>query len=196
MTHWFEYSIGAVHMQNAKDCVGKMLDVIYKEEGFIYGEKENEIFFDNTRYGVLAIYSINASLETVVAITSRELQIKEKSFKDRIDILIKREIITKKVTFQRLNLLRKKRNLITHWEQVHIELLGTDSYLPVMFTKISPKNKIEELISILTLNRMSQYIDDLLDLLNDIVSNIDREKYGGLYDSLKQIIDRDFVVGY
>ncbi|PEC81948.1 hypothetical protein [Bacillus cereus] len=196
MTHWYEYSIGAVHLKNAKDSVAKMQEVTSKEIGFNYGIEEEEIFLNNTRYGVLALYSINAALETIVAITSKNLGIKKRSFHDRVNILVQQGIITKNVTLQSLKGLRRKRNLITHWEENPSELLGTSFYMPLMFAKIVPRNKIEELISLFIPEHMNTYIDDLIDLLNDIMCNINKGKYEGLYYSLKQIEEESLVVGY
>ncbi|ALC83084.1 MULTISPECIES: hypothetical protein [Bacillus] len=196
MTHWFEYSIVAVHMKNAKDCIEKMQKVTFKEIGYNYGKVEEGIFFNNTRYGVLAIYSINATLETTVAMTSRVLTVKAKHFNVRVDKLTEKGIITKDLTLKNLIQLRKIRNLISHWEENHLELLGTSSYLPVMFSKTVSKNKNEELISMLTPDRMNQYLDDLAGLLNNIIHNIDKEKYNRLYYSLKQIRDGLLVIGY
>lgn len=196
MTHWYEYSIGAVHIKNAKDCVAKMLEVTFKEVGFSHGIEEEEIFLNNTRYGVLVLYSINAALETIIAITSRDLGIKKISFYDRVNILVQQGIIKKNVTLQSLKKLRQKRNLITHWEENPSELLGTSFYLPLMFTKTVPKNKIEELISIFIPGQMNTYIDDLIDLLNDIMCNLNKEKHERLYQSLKQIEKESLVVGY
>lgn len=196
MTHWFEYSIGAVHMKNAKDCVEKMQNVTFKEADFNYGREEFEIFFNNTRYGVLAIYSINATLETIVAITSKKLRINEKHFNSRVDTLVKKGVITNNVPLQNLKELRQKRNLITHWEKNHTKLLGTSSYLPIMFTEAAPQNKVEELISMFIPERISQYIVYLMELLNDIICRIDKEKYMKLYYSLEQIKEEWFVVGY
>ncbi|PFW89219.1 hypothetical protein COL33_21945 [Bacillus toyonensis] len=65
-----------------------------------------------------------------------------------------------------------------------------------MFTITPPKSKTEKLISILTPKYMSQYIDDLTDLLNDIVHNISKEKYMKLFHSLCQIKDEILVLGY
>lgn len=196
MTHWFEYSIGAVHMKNAKDCVEKMQKVTFKEANFNYDREESEIFFNNTRYGVLAIYSINAALETIVAITSRELGINKTHFNDRVDTLIRQDVITNCIALKSLKDLRRKRNLITHWEENHTELLGSSSYLPIMFTKTAPKNKTEELISMLIPERINQYIVNLMDLLNNIIYQINKEEYTELYYSLEQIKEERLIVGY
>ncbi|PEK51521.1 hypothetical protein CN586_08420 [Bacillus toyonensis] len=65
-----------------------------------------------------------------------------------------------------------------------------------MFTITPPKSKTEKLISILTPKYMSQYIDDLTDLLNDIIHNSTKEKYMKLFHNLSQIKDEILVLGY
>ncbi len=196
MTHHFEYSIGAVHMNNAKDSVEKMQQATPKEIGFSYDIEEFEIFSNNTRYGVLAIYSINAALETIVALTSREFGISQTRFAARVDTLISQGIITNLIAIDNLKNLRKKRNFITHWEENPTELLGTSSYLPIMFAETTPENETEDLISMLIPERINQYILDLTDLLDDIICQIDEEINMKLYYSLQQIKEERLVVGH
>lgn len=188
MTHWFEYSVAGVHVLNAKRQVNLMKEVtpLYKSD-FNYYNEEREVFKHNTAYGVLAIYSINAAVESIVALLSNELSIKSKKFHERINILKKKNIITCHVEVEKLVYLRKKRNTITHWEKNKIELLGSADYLPIMFKNVTPRNEFHKLISLFTAEDLREYIKYLDHFIENVKENVVREKILELEYTLKNI---------
>ena len=176
MSHHFKYSIAATHMKNSRLLVNKMKTVEkYKNSNYDYSDTANEAFIDNTGNGILAIYSINATLESLIALitlANPNCYFKDNSFHTRKKVLMNKNLIPNNDSFRKLIELRKKRNTITHWEKNYTELIGSMSYLPIMFGDILPgkKNKVHGLIAILSKEEMSKYMECLENILDDMIS--------------------------
>lgn len=190
MTHWFEYSIAGVHVLNAKRQVDQMKEVApFYRDDFNYGEEERKIFTDNTANGVVVIYSINSAIESIVTLLSKELSIQAKNFYERVKKLKELKIITCHVEIEKLTYLRKKRNIITHWENNRVELLGSSDFLTIMFKNNSPENEFHELISLFTAEDLREYVDYLDLFIENIKENVAKKDLESLVYKLDCIHD-------
>lgn len=184
MSHWTKFSMPSIHVLNAKREINLMKEVsnikfdINSNDYDVY----NEIFRNNVQHGVLAIYSINAALESIITILSKELNLKKNiqskgniGFYD-ITIFLRDElkIITDINSYNKCIELRSYRNIITHWDKNDSTLLGTSGYLPFMFENggSRPNSKKEKLISILTKEKLEDYKDGFNKLLENITSSL------------------------
>ena len=191
MSHYFVFSIAGAHVNNAKKELELMSDVKqYKSSDYNYDNNFNEIFYENVRHGILTIYSINAALESIVAILNRKLNYEKSSFYERIDILKNKSIIKSIKAYNKCIELRKYRNLITHWENENSKLLGTIHYLPYMVGDEKPTNEKKKLISMLTKENLKKFFNSFIDLINDINKNLDNDaiKY-----YIESILDGDII---
>lgn len=173
MSHKFQFSILGTHIKNAErevTCI-KSVEGLMKVD-LNYGEKEKRIFEENIQHGVLAIYSINAALETVVAMLSKELNLGVDKFYTRIKILKSKGIITNDDDLERCLDLRGKRNTITHWEQDGKTSLGSIGHIQFMMGNKEPKGDIEQLVSILTKENLEEYFKSFNNLFDNIMENI------------------------
>ena len=180
MAHYFKYSVVAMHMSNSRMLVGKMKDVKkYSDDNVNYSAAAKSVFEHNTSIGILAVYSISATLESLITLMALALNLDEekwyrqrnKLFFLRKDKLIKEGLLINSEPLQKLINLRKRRNDISHWENDRPMLTGTMSFLPFMFGDASPdsNDKTQILISILTKEKMFEYIGCLEDILEDMI---------------------------
>lgn len=189
MSHHFTFSIIGAHIKNAEREVNSMFNVdSVKNEDGNYTEKEEEIFVENIKHGILALYSLNAALESLVAYLADKFHInKEVSFDNernkfyiRLDKLKERKVITNLVSLSACIELREHRNTVTHWEENTTYLYGTSSYLPFMFEKAEPKRDVEKFIGIFTKKRFLHYLKEFNKLLEDIINNTKKFEEGYL----------------
>ena len=174
MSHHFTFSIIGAHIKNAEREVNSMFNVdSVKNEDGNYTEKEEEIFVENIKHGILALYSLNAALESLVAYLADKFYI-------RFDKLKERKVITNLVSLSACIELREHRNTVTHWEENTTYLYGTSSYLPFMFEKAEPKRDVEKFIGIFTKKRFLHYLKEFNKLLEDIINNTKKFEEGYL----------------
>lgn len=172
MSSYLTFSIIGGHIKNAEREISLMKEVsYYKCDNDIYRSEEREIFNENIRHGLLATYSLNASLESIVALLNKELCCRKKEFYTRTEALINKNVITDIVSYNKCIDLRKKRNNITHWEKNGYQLLGTMGYLPFMFGNKMPMKDDEKLISILTKESLKEYLDAFNKLFENILES-------------------------
>ena len=205
MSHYIKFSMPSIHILNARREIDSMKDVdnikfdINSNEDNIY----YEIFKNNVQHGVLAIYSINAALESVITILNKELKIEEQikqnrktkkkiEFSELTSFLINElKIITDTDSYYECIALRRYRNSITHWNEDKSTLLGTSGYLPLMFKNggVIHNDKKEELISILTKRKLEEYKGAFDKLLENMISSKIIQKEEVLKNMLRCIID-------
>ena len=177
MSHHFTFSIIGAHIKNAENEINLMKEIKqYTKSDLNYGARENEIFEWNIQHGILAIYSLNAALESIIALLNNRLNINIDShvngaFYKRVKQLEKMKIVTDKISFSKCEELRDYRNTITHWEENKSQLLGSMNYLIFMFHNMKPKNENEKLIYILNKKDLSQYLNSFNDLIDNIMSS-------------------------
>ncbi|WP_042357702.1 hypothetical protein [Bacillus rubiinfantis] len=182
MTHYFTFSIIGGHIKNAEKEVHSMFEtegIKIKDE--IYGEKEEKIFEENICHGLLALYSLNAALESLVAFLADRLGVNSKfdiekqrnKFYLRIDKLKIGKIITDDLSLSTCLKLRKYRNIVTHWEENLSYLYGSNSYIPFMFGFTKPKSDIEKLIGNFNRSHLEDCLEAFNRLLDNIINNIE-----------------------
>lgn len=195
MSSYLMFSIIGGHIKNAEREINIMNEVSYFNDDN-YGSKEKDIFNENIRHGILAIYSLNASLESIVALLNKELSCQRESFYTRTEILKNMNVITDIVSYNKCIELRKKRNTITHWEENRIQLLGTMGYLPFMFGNKVPIKDDEKLISILTKESLEEYLDAFNKLFENIMKNEKVQANSELTFFLECIKDGELTFGF
>lgn len=115
MYHVFKFSILGEHIKNAEREVEYMkFAKILMRSDLNYSDNENKIYTENIQHGILAIYSINSALDTLVALIIKDLELTTKNFHDRIKILKHKRIITDSDLLYKYLDLRNKRNIITY----------------------------------------------------------------------------------
>lgn len=179
MSHQVTFSIIGAHIKNAEKEVNSMFNVDnVKIEYGNYSEREEEIFVENIKHGVLALYSLNAALESLVAYLADKLEInkeidldKGNKFYNRLEKLKENQIITDENSLSTCIELRNYRNTVTHWEENTSYLYGSSSYLPFMFGSMEPEKDVEKLISIFNKKRFNKYIQAFERLLDNIIYN-------------------------
>ena len=188
MTHYYIFSIIGGHIKNAEREIDLMHD---SKNMFVldknYGAKEYQIFNENVRHGILALYSLNAGLESLIAFLDKELGVNSKDFYSRIKKLEKKGIITDIDSLSKCIELRKQRNIVTHWEENTSQLYGSDGYLPFLFGDSEPREKSEELISSFNKVDFMEYLDAFNQLFDNILKNIPNNKNEYLIYCLKNI---------
>ena len=147
MSHFITFSVAGIHMKNAKEQIEQMEYVKnIPNNNLNYVNNETEIFNKNIKHGLLAIYSINATLETIVSILIRELKVsenrKEKNINDRLNKLINKGIIADDESLNICREVRSIRNKISHWERDGVQLLGTKGYLPYKIGRASCRERV------------------------------------------------------
>lgn len=174
MSHYITFSITGTHIKNAEREINLMHNVkSLKKCNLDYGIIEYNVFRENLSHGILAIYSLNAALESIVAMLNTNLNLGESKFYNRTEVLKNRNIISDLVSYGKCIELREKRNIITHWEKDGYQLLGSAGYLPFMFENIIPQKDDEKLISILTRESLGKYYNDFCNLLENICTSHD-----------------------
>lgn len=172
MSHNMVFSIIGAHIKNSGDEVEAMLNVSsLKKDDFDYDINDEEVFNNNIYHGTLALYSINAALESIVAFLNRELKLEKDNFYNRIEELQSRGIITDEESLDLCKDLRKKRNILTHWEEDEEKLMHASGYILFMFGNKVATNKKEELISILNKESMRLYLESFNKLLNSVIKS-------------------------
>ena len=187
-----------MHMSNSRMLVDKMRDTKrYSDENFNYSAYAERAFEHNTSIGILAIYSINATLESLVTLIVLVLDLDEEKwlhklnkFYDRKDKLIREGLLTNNDSLQKLLDLRDTRNAISHWENDRPMITGTMSFLPFMFGDANPKSgdKTQTLISILTREKMSEYLRCLEDILGEMIRIQEENESDENYDLIDDLI--------
>lgn len=186
MSHYFTFSIIGTHIKNAENEINIMKEIEqYKNSNLNYGTIEQEIFNWNISHGILAIYSLNAALESIVALLNDKLNLNIDShakgaFYKRIEKLKKIQIITDDLSYKRCKEIRNYRNTITHWEENKSELLGSMSYLVFMFHNMHPSNENEKLIHVLNKEDLSNYLCSFNKLVNNIIGSKSIQNNNGL----------------
>lgn len=197
MSHDFRFSILGGHIKNAEREVKHMKSVkSLRRLDLNYGENENKIYTENIQHGILAIYSINSALDTLVALIIKDLGCNTKKFHKRVKILKDKKIITDIDSLNKCLDLRDKRNIITHWEKDGFDSLGTNGHILFMLGDRRPKRKVEKLISVLT----KEYLEEYLDSFNSLMDNILESQYVSNQEDLSYSInifrEGNFEVGY
>ena len=186
MSHDFRFSILGGHIKNAEREVEYMNSIkSLRRRDLNYGENENKIYTENIQHGILAIYSINAALGTLVALIIKDLECNAKKFNNRIKILKNKKIITDIDFLKKCLDLRDKRNIITHWEKYGFESRGTNGHILFMLGDRRPKRKVEKLISVLT----KEHLEDYLESFNRLMDNILESQYVSNQEDLSYSIN-------
>jgi antitoxin component YwqK of YwqJK toxin-antitoxin module len=173
MSHYLSFSIIGAHIKNAEIEIGSMIEVEpLKREDCFYGEIEEKVFNENIQHGILAIYSINAAIESIVAMLNTKLGYHKNKFYPRVYFMIKKNIISDIKAYNKCIELRDIRNAITHWEESGCQLLSTMGYSPFMFGNLEAKKDDEKLISILNKKSMEDYLNHFNMLLDNIIKNL------------------------
>lgn len=195
MAHSFRFSILGVHIKNAEREVNNMHYIKYVDiYELTYEEEARKLYEDNLQHGILAIYSMNSALETLVYMIDKEFNNTRNNFYDKIKNLQNNNIITNEIYLNKCIDLRKKRNIITHWEEDSDKSLGCFGHIVFGLGQCNPKDKIEELISILNRESLEKYLSELNNLIENILDSDFLKNRGELYNMICSFKDGEFEV--
>lgn len=197
ISHDFRFSILGGHIKNAEREVKYMKSIKgLRRLDLNYGEKEKKIYTENIQHGILAIYSINSALETLVALIIKDLGYNTNKFYRRVKILKNKNIITDIDNLKKCLDLRDKRNIITHWEKDGFECLGTNGHILFMLGDRKPRKNVEKLISILSKDDLDNYLESFNKLIDNILESNYVSNQDDLSYSIKIFREGSFELGY
>lgn len=204
MSHSFKFCILGAHINNAESQLALLQSIEkFKVDNYNYDKRTEQIFTSNIQHGILSLYSINSALECLMLLLDNELNLGAKKnkfyFFNILDILVKEKIITNIKALEKCKELRRKRNLITHWEKNGYVELKCCGHIQFMMSSPTSQNKIQELLSILNKENLYEYNSSFKDVINDILENSEYHCNSinvFLHDELQMFCSGQLEVGY